>query len=1218
MYLPHSSRVPAISQVSRYLRSTVFPFLLAGLMSSGTGLHAQANRVGLISQAVSESERVTLSGNTSPLATRAADRGELAPSTQADRMLLLLKRSPDQELALRAAIQSLHDKNSPNFHKWLTPAQFGAEWGAADSDIAAVTAWLQSHGFSVSGPTAGRTAIEFSGTVGQVAEAFHTPIHLFQVNGEMHHANVADPQIPAALAPVVAGISTLNDFHPRSMATKGPRGIYDSKTRKVRPELTTAGNGFDFLYVGPSDAATIYNTPVPALNPAASGAAYDGTGVKIGILGDSNIAVDQFANYRSLFGITKLFPNSPTTPVVIIDGKTDPGINGDAIEAYLDTEIAGGIAPGAKIYLYTAANTLVDAGLDLATIRAVNDNLVDVLNISFGECEGGLAYAGNQFYAAMWEQAAAQGISVTVSSGDSGSAGCDDPNKQTQADFGLMVNGIASTPFDIAVGGTDFAVLAGPAGTGKDFTNYVSASNDPTTLRSAKQFIPEVPWNDTFQTFPPTTWQKSVANSGSFANIAAAGGGKSNCAQGFYNGTSFTCFSGYQKPSWQSGRGVPADSARDLPDVSMFAANGLDYAAWGICIDQDQSTSGPIEDCVPGSNGLPADEFYIYGVGGTSAAAPAFAGVLALVKQATGERLGQANYVLYSLAQSAPSSFHDVQTGNNSVPCLGGTPNCSANSVGSEYLTGYNAAAGYDLASGLGSVNASALVANWVSAGLLSTTTQLTVSPTSLEHGKIVTADATVSASSGTPTGDVSLTALQNPPSLQQAKSIGYYPLGANGTTGPLSINSFPGGTYKVVATYGGSNTFTESTSAPQMVTVTPEPSTVQLLISSFDPSTNALVNVTPYGYYLGLAARPCGVNSHLGGNDNNICQDGIPTGSVVFQANGANVAAVYLSSIGSAFTQGHFLNAGTYTIAAKYSGDNSFLPGVGTLPLVVTKGVTQLSMTASGTRYIGKPLTFKMKLTTDSAALAPTGKIALENGSTILAQAAVEGVAGGSNLAYASVTITTSNIPANTNNLRAVYLGDINYQSSTSAAIAVTGGPYFTMANASIDIASEHSTAVVNVITTSHGGYTGTINYTCALLSGSKTSSPPLCGLSPAKETLTANGTAYPLVLFFGKGTKLPVGVTLGSNDRGHAAGWLATGGTALACCLLFGIPARRRGWKTLLSVLVLMMAMGGIAACSNPGKFVSAGKYTFQVTGTDSVDKTNTATATVTVLVL
>src|SRR5271170_282509 len=183
----------------------VLPVAVGLLLSAGL-LHSQSQRPALITQAVNEAERVTLAGNVHPLATRVADRGVVPDSTQASRMLLLLRRSPEQESQLHVFLESLQDANSPNFHKWLTPAQFGAQWGPADSDVTAVTAWLQSHGFTVAGLSPGRVAIEFSGTAGQLKQAFQTEIHTYAIGTEIHHANNVNPTIPAALAPVVAGI----------------------------------------------------------------------------------------------------------------------------------------------------------------------------------------------------------------------------------------------------------------------------------------------------------------------------------------------------------------------------------------------------------------------------------------------------------------------------------------------------------------------------------------------------------------------------------------------------------------------------------------------------------------------------------------------------------------------------------------------------------------------------------------------------------------------------------------------------------------------------------------------------------------------------------------------------------------------------------------------------------------------------------------------------
>jgi len=1201
---------PAFPSARRRARALVLSLqsallFAAVLLFSSTSLHSQSNRAGLITQVVDESELVTLRGNTHPLATPAADRGAVPASTSEDRMQLVLRRSPEQQQALNMLVESLHDPNSANFHQWLTPAQFGAQWGAVDSDIAAVTAWLQSHGFEVKAPSAGRMAIEFSGTAGQVQEAFHTGIHLYEVNGEMHHANASDPQIPAALAPVVAGIARLNDFFPKSMAQKGPRGLYDLATQTVHSDYTVSGTYGPILFLGPSDAGTIYNVPNKALNPAASGSTYDGTGAKIGIIGDSNISLTQNVNYRTRFGLAA---NAPT---VVVDG-TDPGENGDAVEAYLDTEVANGIAPNAKVYLYIAASTGSSFGGDLAAIKALDDNIVDVLNLSFGECEAGLGTSGNQYYEALWQQAAAQGISVTVSSGDSGSAGCDDPNAETQAIYGLQVNGLASTPYNTAVGGTDFAALIGPNGSGADFTKYVSTTNNATTLRSALGFIPETPWNDSTSSYPPGAISTNVAYSGIYASISAGSGGKSNCAVGSIDSKgNIDCTSGYVKPSWQSAPGVPNDLVRDIPDVSFFAGNGLFSVAWGICTDQDtDSSNNPITDCVPGSNGLPANQFNLYGVGGTSAAAPTLAAILALVREKTGERQGVANYVFYNLARTSPAVFHDVTTGNNSVSCLSGTLNCGGY-AGNYFQTGYNAGAGYDLATGLGSINVSSLLTQWASAGLSPTTTSLTISPVSLEHGLTAVADATVTGANGFETGSVTLTASVKAP---ENPLLGTFSLDASGSTGNLKLNSLPGGSYSVVASYGGSAQDAKSVSAPVSVNVTSEPSKTALVTAASNPSSGAPFTGSPipYGYPVSITAHPYGVNSPVVGGV--VEPDGDATGSVKFTAGSKDLGTMTLASDGYAALTNYFPSPGGTTVEAAYGGDPSFKASTGSSSISVAKATTDLKLAVNVTKYDGKPFIFTVTVTTDSAAAPPTGEVELKVGSTVVAEGTLAGVAATKTTqAGATASISTVALPATTSNVVAVYLGDTNYEGSTSSAVAVTGRPSFVLSNTSVRLPAEHSTAAPAIVTTSEEGYAGTIKYTCKLVTVTTTSTPPECAMYPATETLAAGGTASPLMLIFGKGTTLPSGTTVGSNVR-----WFGAGSAVLTFCLLFGIPARRRGWKSMLSAILLLIAVAGFSACSSPAKIITSGNYTFTVTGTDSKDSTLTSTATVQVEVL
>ena len=1221
--------------------------LLAGVVVGSLVPSLAAQQLPLVSQLVTEpvveTRRVVLHGNVHPLLRQAADLGPVDASLPAGRMMMVLRRSPEREAALRAAIEALHDRNSASFHKWMTPQQFGAQWGAADADIAAVTAWLQSHGFAVAGATAGKTTIEFSGTAGQIESAFHTTIHTYRVNGELHHANSADPEVPEALAPVIAGITALSDFHPRAQMRPGPRGIYNTGTHRiepdarsggkqdvqiesvlgaggafgVRPELTASGSYGEYLYVGPADAATIYNSPIPALNPAASGTAVDGTGAVIGIVGDSSISTAQIANYRTLFGL------AASTITVILDGSTDPGENGDAVEAYLDTEIAGGIAPGAQVYFYEAADTTVNYGVDLASSRAVNDNLVDVLNLSFGECEAELG-SGNAFYAGLWEQAAAQGISVTVSAGDAGSAACDDADTQSEAYYGLQVNGLASTPYDTAVGGTDFAALAGPDGSGADFTDYVSETSDPTTLRSALGAIPETPWNDAIASFPPTTIDSSIPYTVPYANIVAAGGGASGCLTGVSTQSGFSCTGSYAKPAWQSAPGVPADGVRDLPDVALFAANGLNYASWGVCTDQDQDAVGnPIEDCTLGSNGLASNEFYIYGVGGTSASAPAMAGILALARQQAGQRQGLANYTLYNLARTTPSIFRDVTEGNNSVPCASGSANCVTNGEGFNLLTGYDAGSGYDQSSGLGSMDVSALLANWTSVGLASSTTQLTLMPASIVHGQTVNAQVTVAASSGQvssiPSGQVALNATANPPSLPIGFAIGNYPLTSDGTTGAVAINTLPGGSYQLVASYGGSDSVAQSSSAPVTVTVAPEPSSTLITLSAMNPATSqsAAATTLPYGYPSLIEALPYGNNSQTSGSTP--VPDGIATGSVTFTENAQNLGSTPIGLQGYAATQGLLLPPGSYAVQASYSGDNSFNPSVGSYTLVVSKGVTAAAMTASQTSYTGQPINFTITVSTASLGVAPTGTVQLTYDSTVLGTAKLTGSDGSPTaLATATATISTVNLPSGTVPLQAVYSGDDNYAGSTSGTIAITGKPAFTIDNIAISLPNDHTPGSAYLPVTSEGGYTGTVKLTCALVSANNAADPPQCEMDPASETLAANSQAQATILIFAKGAHPASGNSAGVSRSGGTVpkkgGQVSPMGLLL---LLLGIPARRRGWKTLLPAFLLLAVFACVTACGGGGQKITAGQYQFMVTGVDSEDASTQAVATVSVQV-
>ena len=707
---------------TRFLLALAF---LSLMPASATG---QANDLQpRIEQAPDESKLTVLRGNTHPLARAEFDRGPAPASLVMDRMLLVLKRSPEREAALEKLLAEQQDRSSSNYHRWLTPEEFGQQFGPSDQDIETIISWLRSHGFQIAEVSKGRTVIEFSGTAGQVQAAFHTAIHRYARNGEEHWANASDPQIPAALAPVVAGVNTLNNFPKRPMSHRIGRFSKSKATgdlRALNPDFTFSSakicGSAPCFALGPYDFATIYNV-LPLWN-----AGIDGRGETIAVVGQSNINIQDVANFRASFGLP---PNNPTVQL----GGKDPGLqvaSGDEGESDLDVEWSGGVARGANIVLVASESTPASAGVDLSAFYIVNNMkpTPQILSESYGNCEAVLGTAGNAFFNLLWQQAAAEGITVVVSTGDSASAGCDfpDPNVTTEqpATMGLAVSGLASTPYNVAVGGTDFDQFTDP-------TAFWNSSNNPSTLASAKGYIPETTYNDSctnavFGSSGGSTNTETNCNNQQFSqSIAPVGGGGGVSACTTSNQTIATCSGGYSKPAWQTGPGVPNDGKRDLPDLSLFAGDGLAGSFYIVC---EADTNAP--PTAPCNLNSPYMDFS--GFGGTSASVQAFAGIMALIDQKAGARQGNANPVLYTLAAeesrsacnaSSPAStcvFNDVTVGTIATPCKKNSPNCtvatSADANGILFANGtpaYNAGTGFDLATGLGSVNANNLVNKW-------------------------------------------------------------------------------------------------------------------------------------------------------------------------------------------------------------------------------------------------------------------------------------------------------------------------------------------------------------------------------------------------------------------------------------------------------------------------------------------------------------------------
>lgn len=747
----------------RNRRSLVLLTLGALLLASGVlgqGSHATSQ----IQQPIDETRRTVLKGNTHPLARPEFDLGTASPELPMDRMLLVLKRRSEQEADLHHFLDGQQTRNSPNFHRWLTPDQFGKQFGPSDSDLQTVISWLQYHGFAVTNPSRGRTVIEFSGTAGQVRETFHTAIHSYMVNGEGHWGNATDPDIPSALAPVVAGITSLHNFgrqamhHISNSFQLRPRAR-DSNVLSHTP-ISQIARGFNCglllipcNFIGPYDFATIYN--VLPLWTATS--PIDGTGQIIAIVGQSDIYPQDFANFRQDFGLP------PGNLNIIYNGPPPVKLasQGDELESDLDVQWSGAVAKGATIDLVASTTTNSTAGVDLSALYIVDNNLAPVMSESYGACELAMGTAGNLFYSQLWQQAAAQGITAFVSTGDSGSAVCD--RGGPYAAYGLTVNGISSTPYNVAVGGTDFDDA-------QNNSQYWSSSNNSGTLASAITYVPEMTWNDTctgseFFSLTGKTDPESDCNAYSspywpyFVPPVGGSGGASNCISSDGQSVS-SCTGGYAKPAWQTGPGVPQDGARDVPDISLFAGDGLNASAYLVCeTDIYDGCDGTIEAMVP--------------VGGTSASTPTMAGIMAMIVQLTQSRQGNANYVFYPFAAQLGTScdstgtlssscvFYDITEGTIAMACSPGTPDCVTNTLGDQVgvLSGYSTNPGFDLATGLGSVNVANLANNWSSVSFQPTISNLSVSPTKITHGAPVNVGVTVTPTTGTgtPTGQVSL-----------------------------------------------------------------------------------------------------------------------------------------------------------------------------------------------------------------------------------------------------------------------------------------------------------------------------------------------------------------------------------------------------------------------------------------------------------------------------
>ncbi len=635
----------------------------------------------LVVAKVDDAARATLPGHRAAWATAENDRGAVPDDLALTHLSLALKRPPERQQAFEQLLREQQDPASPNYHRWLSPSEIGARFGATQHDVDAITGWLRSRGLAVDAVANNRLRIRFSGRAADVGAAFATGLHYFAdvaAPGE-RVANTADPAIPAALAPSVRAVLGLSAAHFRPMHHVGARWTAPAAASAASPQLTICSTTPCSHFVTPADFATIYGlSSVPA--------GVDGSGQTIAIVGRERVYAADIQNFEARTGL----PTRQPSVVVPPDG-TDPGQPAtscsdtgtpscsdpsdevlDQSEATLDVERAVSVAPGAAVQLIVSGNRGQSDGVGIAIEYAIDTEPVpaQILSISFGSCEADNTQSDAESIDEFFAQAAAEGISVFVSSGDGGVAGCAALDSPPQTGEAKTTNIFCSSGHVTCVGGTQFADTANPS-------LYWSSTNS-SAYGSALGYIPEGAWNE------PTD------DSGA-TQVAASGGGVSAYIA---------------KPSWQIGTGVPGNQGRYTPDVSFNAAVGEGYL---MCF---AAQGGP---CTIANN-----SFKFLSTGGTSASTPSMAGVAALLNQHLGTAQGNLNPRLYALAGDTGNGvFHDVTVATSgvtncslSVPslCNNSTPGPNGLSGG---LQGYAVGPGYDPVTGLGSIHVGNLLAHW-------------------------------------------------------------------------------------------------------------------------------------------------------------------------------------------------------------------------------------------------------------------------------------------------------------------------------------------------------------------------------------------------------------------------------------------------------------------------------------------------------------------------
>lgn len=793
------------------LACTAAGLSLLGVVSSVFIAKVRAQQMtGRIAAEIDSRTRIAVAGTHPPMVRRAKDMGSVLPDMQLRGMSIVFNRSRAQQSELQALITAQQTPGSPLYHQWLTPDQFAARFGMPDSDLAKVRSWLEQQGFSVDGVSRSHDRIRFSGTAGQVGVAFGTELHYYRLNGETHFAPATDLNLPSALAGVVEEVSNLSTLRPKA------------RFRKPQANFTSSQSGHTFLT--PEDIATIYDVN------AAYSAGYTGKGQSIAVVGQSSVDLADIENFQNARGQTRKDPMLVFVP----QSGNVAEFPGDEAESDLDLEYTSGMAPGASVYFVYVGDDPTKNVFD-SIEYAIDNDMAPIISDSYGICEAALMPGDYTSINSVLQQGATQGQSIITPTGDSGSADCEGVSGMTTTQQQqLAVDFPGSSQYVTAMGGSEFpsSVVCNSTTCTTPPAQYWQAANGTDVLSSALASgvpFPEQAWNDNA---PPSN--------GNAANLSSGGGGVSTLTP---------------RPSWQAQAGLPAGTSsafssiamRMVPDISL--SGSPDNAGYLYC-SSDPST-GVTGSC---SNGFrDANTVNLTVAGGTSFDAPIFAGLVALINQkeksTTAGNIGQGvvSPILYQIASTKyATDFHDITSGNNNCSVAGSTVCPSSGGSASSYSTG----TGYDLASGLGSIDFDKLLADWpAGSSLPASTTSLSAATNAPAQGAndAITITVAAGSGSGTPTGKVALLVD-----------------GAAASSSPLTLDSGGVANYTFVPTTSGSHVITatyagDTKFAPSASTLVVGNQSFRLTSTSptiVAPSAGAsTITVTPQEGYTGTVS---------------------------------------------------------------------------------------------------------------------------------------------------------------------------------------------------------------------------------------------------------------------------------------------------------------------------------------------------------------------------